>query len=123
MRGIQGELRLLTAILENTVRDIFSSDVKVSLEAYEYLLEDEGEPEFSFNWICLQLDREPKEVRKNLLKYIQDTQVSYKENHRTAGHRTNADSFYLEYVDQSSGQTGFNCYHEFEWTEEDREVA
>lgn len=63
------ERNLLMAILERAIRDFVGNSSQESREAEEWLFEDckQPFPEFSFPWICQQLDLVPERI-SNLIE-------------------------------------------------------
>ena len=62
------ERRLILGILERGILDLVGNDAKEALEAEFWLFEDESDEEdqFSFRWVCGQLDLDFPLVRQKI---------------------------------------------------------
>ncbi len=70
--SINPHKRLVAAILERTMFDLFSDCPKLKLEAYNWFFNEPFEDEyFSFQSICEHLDLHLESIRRELLGYLQ----------------------------------------------------
>jgi hypothetical protein len=63
------ERRLLLAILERAILDYVGNDAREVQEAQEWLFEDGDNgrnPQFSFAWLCEQLDLDPDKITRHI---------------------------------------------------------
>lgn len=65
------ERRLILAVLERAILDFVGNDIRESSEAEQWLTEshvDGTAPEFSFEWVCQQLDLDLDSIRDVILR-------------------------------------------------------
>lgn len=63
------ERRLLLAILERAILDYVGNDAREVAEAHEWLFDEDAIParaQFSFKWICEQLDLDHKSIAEKI---------------------------------------------------------
>jgi hypothetical protein len=63
------ERRLLLAILERAILDYVGNDAREVQEAEEWLFGDsegDGRTQFSFGWLCEQLDLDPAKISRHI---------------------------------------------------------
>ncbi len=62
------ERRLLLAIIERAILDFVGNDRKESEGAHEWLFSDDdgGVGEFTFSWVCSELDLDPERIRHQI---------------------------------------------------------
>jgi hypothetical protein len=60
------ERNLILAMLERAILDSVGNDAKEAEDAEEWLFNLDDNEEFSFNWVCEQLELDPKQISKTV---------------------------------------------------------